>query len=596
MKRLRTGKAPGPDGIPVEFLREAWKVMPGEFVTLFNVCLERGKFPRRWKTAEVVPILKSPDRDPSDLKAYRPISLLPTLGKWLERLIVDRLGPVLGEVLDPSQHGFVPGKTTEDAVNAMYRAVEDFRTGSWSPACRPMKYVVGLFLDISGAFDSASWGQVVEAFLSAGVESWVLKLIADYYSGRCAQLTTAAGIQTKALDQGTPQGSLLGPPSWNILFNGFLKLPWPEAVRKFAYADDVALILAAASRKELRELAEKVGRMVTQWGESAGLRFNAAKSEAMFLVGDLSTGLSIPMAGDSVTTRDSVKYLGITVDRRRTFAVHARYVRDRARAAYSGLVPSVRAKWGVRFHIARQIYRGTVESIVTYAGSVFAGAVGRTDVRGPLRSAQRPALIALCKAYRTTATLSLCLLAGVLPLDYLVIERAALYRLRRGETVTLGNTTLHAGGRKVGERLKKRVRDEVLRMWEDEWQVSVKGRPLYQFIPKVTERMRNDWLVPNASLTRLVTGHGPYRDYFARFNITPSEEPRCTCGEPRVSPDHALDGECEPFFGYSKKLEKLLDRKPTSRADWFANEATFRLLCELARESLAHRVPGESTT
>ena len=594
--RLRTGKAPGPDGIPVEFLREAWKVIPDRFVDLFNACLSQGIFPKRWKTAEVVPILKSPSRDPSDLKAYRPISLLPTLGKWLERLMATRLESILVNVRNPSQYGFVPGKSTEDAINDMIRAVDDLRAGVGSPALKPMKYVVGLFLDISGAFDAVSWGQVIRALVSVNVDPWELKLWADYYSGRSAQLSVSSGNVRKELDQGTPQGSILGPVSWDLVFDEFLGLPWPRGVRKFAYADDVCILLSAATRRELRDLAVKVGRLVTQWGESAGLRFNPAKSESMIFVGKLTTGLSIPIGGSSVTTKDSVKYLGVTIDRGRTFAEHARIVRDKARASYSGLVPAVRARWGVRYEVAKSIYQGIVESVVCYAASVFAGRTDRPVVRRRLRSAQHPALVALCKAYRTTATLSLCLLAGVMPLDYLVVERAALYRLRKGETVTVGNTEFHAGGRKVGERLKTRVRQEVLRMWEDEWRTADVGRPLYQFMPKVASRMSNKWLVPNAYLTRLVTGHGPYVDYFERFNIEPLERPICKCGQPRENSSHVLDGECQLLSEpYLAELAGLLGRPPTSRSDWFATEATYRLLSELARESLAHEAPGEST-
>ena len=93
-----------------------------------------------------------------------------------------------------------------------------------------------------------------------------------------------------------------------------------------------------------------------------------------------------------------------------------------------------------------------------------------------------------------------------------------------------------------------------------------------------------------------VTGHGPYRDYFARFKTNPLEQPRRKCGQPHENSSHVLDGECQLLSEpYLAELARLLGHPPTLRANWFVSEMTFCLLSKFARESLAYEASEEST-
>lgn len=85
--RQSPSKAPGLDGITGGIVRRAWPVIAHYFLALANSCLQSGIFPDIWKMAIVVPIPKGPNRDPTECNSYRPISLLPVLGKIVERLI-----------------------------------------------------------------------------------------------------------------------------------------------------------------------------------------------------------------------------------------------------------------------------------------------------------------------------------------------------------------------------------------------------------------------------------------------------------------------------------------------------------------------------
>jgi hypothetical protein len=138
-------KASGEDGLTARILRVAFPVMAEIVTTLFNECWRRARIPKGWKNAVVVPLLKIRDKDKSDPKSYRPISLLPVLSKVLEYLICVRLRERIGPSMSDNQYGFRAYRSTTDAI---------LRMREWSES-RAEKYVLGVFLDISGAFDNA---------------------------------------------------------------------------------------------------------------------------------------------------------------------------------------------------------------------------------------------------------------------------------------------------------------------------------------------------------------------------------------------------------------------------------------------------------
>ncbi|XP_058449259.1 uncharacterized protein LOC131429227 [Malaya genurostris] len=83
-KALPVKKAPGPDGVPNVALKAAILENPDMFRTTFQKCMEDGSFPDIWKRQKLV-LLPKPGKPPGDPSAYRPICLLDTVGKLLER-------------------------------------------------------------------------------------------------------------------------------------------------------------------------------------------------------------------------------------------------------------------------------------------------------------------------------------------------------------------------------------------------------------------------------------------------------------------------------------------------------------------------------
>ena len=112
LKALQTGKASGPDAINNIILKELTKPLSSPLSDLFKASLIKGQVPALWKQANVTPIHKK--NDPSDIINYRPISLLSTVGKVLEKNVRKYIFNFLMDhaVLTTLQSGFISGDNT----------------------------------------------------------------------------------------------------------------------------------------------------------------------------------------------------------------------------------------------------------------------------------------------------------------------------------------------------------------------------------------------------------------------------------------------------------------------------------------------------
>jgi len=94
---------------------------------LYNGCLRRGFFPRGWKTAKLIPTVK-PGKENSDyVSKFRPISLLNTEKKVLQKLLINRINHHVfaHDIMNKNQYGFTPQRRTTDAAMAVKGLLEE---------------------------------------------------------------------------------------------------------------------------------------------------------------------------------------------------------------------------------------------------------------------------------------------------------------------------------------------------------------------------------------------------------------------------------------------------------------------------------------
>ncbi|KAK3536559.1 hypothetical protein QTP86_013749 [Hemibagrus guttatus] len=142
LKRMKSGKAVGPDDIPVE----VWKCLGEaavEFLTsLFNRVLESERMPEEWRRSVLVPIFKNKG-DVQSCSNYRGIKLMSHTMKLWERVVEARLRKVV-EICE-QQYGFMPRKSTTDAIFALRILMEKYRDDQRELHC--------VFVDLEKAYD-----------------------------------------------------------------------------------------------------------------------------------------------------------------------------------------------------------------------------------------------------------------------------------------------------------------------------------------------------------------------------------------------------------------------------------------------------------
>ena len=148
LKSFESKKSQDLDGISIELLKFISTAISTPLSHIFNLSLSTGTFPSRLKTSRTVPIHKSGRADLCD--NYRPISLLSTLSKILEKIVSIQLVNHLeiNKLIYKHQYGFQRHKSTEHNLIHLSNLV--------TTAINENKYCIGVFLDLKKAFDVCS--------------------------------------------------------------------------------------------------------------------------------------------------------------------------------------------------------------------------------------------------------------------------------------------------------------------------------------------------------------------------------------------------------------------------------------------------------
>lgn len=164
-----------------------------------------------WKTSKLMIIPKPGKKDKFNPKSYRLISLLSTMSKALKTLIVSKIEKETTLNNIGNQHGFVTGHSIITEMNSLYNWANESK-------CR---HVFGVFLNVTGVFDSVKWSPVLERLWDIGAFLRSIRMIISYLDNRHARLTMKQLIKERKLIRGCSQGSQLGSSLWKVAMTDF---------------------------------------------------------------------------------------------------------------------------------------------------------------------------------------------------------------------------------------------------------------------------------------------------------------------------------------------------------------------------------------
>ena len=320
---LNIAKSSGLEHMPPKIIKDSLLALNEQFTHLVNASLQTNKFPAAWKRARVVPIPKTGDL--TDVSNYRPISLLPTPGKILEKVVHKQLENhfELEELLTDFQHGFRKGRSTTHAITQLLNHVYTNMNNS-TPT-------VALFIDFRKAFDCLQYPTLLDKLTKLDLGDATIDWIKDYLTDR-TQCTMANGFTSPSskIKQGVPQGSILGPLLYILYAND---IPLAIKKTKFAfYADDTVLYTSNKKIGQAMAWIQRDLNRLLNWCTQNGILINPQKTKyVIFSSKEVKPppNRHITIHGEKVERVNKFSYLGVTLDQHLTFDAFAKQVINR---------------------------------------------------------------------------------------------------------------------------------------------------------------------------------------------------------------------------------------------------------------------------
>lgn len=406
IKSLKNSSSAGWDGISAIFLKKGSKYLCKPITHICNHCLETGIFPTSLKSSIIIPIFKSGSRD--SVTNYRPIALLPSLSKIIEKIINTRLIGFLDKhnFFSSNQYGFRKKLSTSDAIQNLVSFV--------SQKLDTKNKCIAIFLDLAKAFDTVSVPILIQKLDLAGIRGTPLKLLKSFLSNR-TQSVMIDGVRSHpaSINYGVPQGSVLGPTLFLIYINDLCKMTLKNS-KILTFADDTVLLFEGKTWDDVKRTCEENFNKVLQWLDNNILTLNMSKTKYVtFSINQNQQPLNLNIRAHRcdrikdtycdcslLENANSIKYLGITVDQNLNWKQHIKNLSNRIRKLIC-IFKKVRHLKDIS--TIKNVYYTLCQSLLAYGIEAWGGATKTTLIQ--LERAQRAVIkVATFKNYRYSTT------------------------------------------------------------------------------------------------------------------------------------------------------------------------------------------------
>ena len=398
--------------------------------------METGVFPSQLKLAKVIPVHKKGNKN--DITNYRPISILSCFSKIFETVIKSRLNKFLSahNLISSSQHGFQKNKCTETALF-------DF-VSNISATLNNRKPVIGLFIDLSKAFDTLDHKLLLHKLYNYGVRGVAHKWVSSYLKDRrqLVQITRVEDGEIREfrstslpISRGVPQGSILGPILFSVYINDMVDYLKPAQC--VLYADDVNIMITGNTEEELHVNTETTTKKLLTWINYNKLVLNTRKTTAIkfHFPGQkvLHTKLSVDL--NEISYSQTIKLLGVSLNENLSWNDHVEKLNNKLSSLCFAFY---RLQGCVTRETLISLYHAKIQSILQYGVILW----GNSSLCKSTFRIQKKVLRIIFKLPRNTSCREVFKNWNILTLPSLYIFKSIIFMIHNKSKFKT-NSTVH---------------------------------------------------------------------------------------------------------------------------------------------------------
>lgn len=327
IQQLKRKNSYGVDEIPPLLLKHCAEQLVKPLTFLINQSFRDGEFPNELKMTLIKPVHKKDDT--SHPKNYRPIAILPSFSKVVEKAMCNRLYRFLEKynILDHCQNGF---RKTRSTTSAVYRYIQ-----TALQYINDKKCALGILLDMTKAYDKVSHNILLSKLYGSGVRgtayNWFKSYLTnrkqmvqiEYHNSKTNEIETVTS-EERTMTCSIPQGSVLGCVLFLIYINDLPKIFNQQIALPVLFADDVSVLIKCEKHQNPNTVINNTLGQIIYWLEKHNLEINLNKTKIMEFrpYKTVPSDIKVILKNTQIETVGVFNLLGLHIDTNINWKVH----------------------------------------------------------------------------------------------------------------------------------------------------------------------------------------------------------------------------------------------------------------------------------